>query len=475
MGDHATYRSDGRARESVTGVDKLGAVNAAPDTIVAIATPAGFGGIGVLRVSGARVPHIAHEWFGALPQPRRAQLVSLTDGRGELIDRALALYFPAPYSFTGEHVLELHAHGAPVVLDALHRRACALGARPARAGEFSERAFLNGKLDLAQAEAIADLIASRSEAQARAALRSLQGEFSARVQQLLQLLIALRAHIEAAIDFPEEEIDFLSDPALQIRLDILCEELAILLAQARRGVRLIDGLHVVITGRPNVGKSSLLNALAADERAIVTEIPGTTRDVLREEVRIDDVVLTLTDTAGLRESADAIESEGIRRAHAELIRADVALLVTDASHAQHDRALLMHLSPSVARWIVINKIDLEDASPYQERQEGENVIALSAKTGTGVELLRQSLKQLAGANASDAIDGAFSARARHALALERAQQHAIAAATVLRETRAGELAAEELRQAQQRLGEITGEYTSEDLLGEIFSSFCIGK
>ncbi|MGH8163653.1 MAG: tRNA modification GTPase, partial [Rhodanobacteraceae bacterium] len=330
-----------------------------------------------------------------------------------------------------------------------------------------------GKVDLAQAEAIADLIASRSQAQARAASRSLQGDFSIRVRALLQTLIALRAHIEAAIDFPEEEIDFLADPLLRERLDVLRDDLANLLAQARRGVRLTDGLHAVIVGRPNVGKSSVLNALAADERAIVTDIPGTTRDVLREEVRIDSVALTLADTAGLREACDAVESEGIRRARAELARADVALLITDAAHAQSDRALLDDLPASTPRIVVINKIDLEGSPPRRYVNHGATSIALSAKTGAGVELLREELKRLAGADA--AMEGAFSARERHVLALQHAHAHAIAAVAALHERRAGELAAEELRAAQRCLGEITGEYTCDDLLGAIFSTFCIGK
>ncbi|HET6912276.1 MAG TPA: tRNA uridine-5-carboxymethylaminomethyl(34) synthesis GTPase MnmE [Rhodanobacteraceae bacterium] len=445
----------------------------ATDTIVAIATPPGSGGIGVLRVSGPRVPQIAQAWLGEAPMPRTARLAALKDEHGALIDRALLLYFEAPHSFTGEHVLEIHAHGAPVVLDALRRRVCGFGARHARAGEFSERAFLNGKLDLAQAEAIADLIASKSQAQARAALRSLQGEFSSRVRDLLLALIAVRAHVEAAIDFPEEEIDFLSDPMLRRRLQELREQLRVLLAQARRGVRLTDGLHVAIVGRPNVGKSSLLNALAAEERAIVAEIPGTTRDVLREEVHIDEIALTLADTAGLRDATDAIEGEGIRRARAELARADVALLVTDAPNLQADLKFLDDAPHAAARLIVVNKIDLQDAHPARETRDGMEVIALSARTGAGLDLLRDALKHHAGAG--DTEGGAFSARARHVLALEQAQMHADAAERVLRETGAGELAAEELRQAQHHLGEVTGEFTSEDLLGAIFSTFCIGK
>ena len=448
-------------------------MGAATDTIVAIATPPGSGGIGIVRLSGAQVPRITREWIGELPSPRHAALAVLRDARGEPIDRALVLYFEAPNSFTGEHVLELHAHGAPVLLDALRKRACELGARPARAGEFSERAFLNGKLDLAQAEAIADLIASKSQAQARAALRSLQGEFSARVQALRHALIEVRTHIEAAIDFPEEEIDFLSDPILRGRLEGLRGRLDALLVEARRGVRLTDGLHVAIVGRPNVGKSSLLNALASDERAIVTDVPGTTRDVLREEVRLDGITLTLADTAGLRESADVVESEGVRRARAELQRADLALLVTDVTHVECDLALLHDLPDAVSRLVVINKIDLANAKPRRESHKSTDVIALSAKTGAGLDLLRDALKQRAGAD--DAEQGAFSARSRHVLALERVRGHVENAVQVMSESRAGELAAEELRQTQRDLGAITGEFTSEDLLGEIFSTFCIGK
>jgi len=448
-------------------------VSAANDTIVAIATPSGVGGVGIVRISGPRVPQIARGWIGKVPVPRRAELKALHDSHGELIDRALLLYFEAPHSFTGEHVLEIHAHGAPVVLDALRARACELGARPAHAGEFSERAFLNGKLDLAQAEAVADLIAANSQAQARAALRSLQGEFSARVQTLLRALVELRAHIEAAIDFPEEEIDFLCDPVLRTRMENLRTQLRVLLTEARRGVRLIDGLHVVIVGRPNVGKSSLLNALAADERAIVTDIPGTTRDVLREEVRLDDITLTLADTAGLRESSDIVENEGIRRARAELQRADLALLVTEPDTVEADLVLLHDLPKTVSRLVVINKIDLEGTAPHRAKHDGVETIALSANTGAGLDLLRTELKRRAGS--SGAEQGAFSARARHVLALERAQAHIDTAVQALQENRAGELAAEELRQAQRHLGEITGEFTSEDLLDAIFSTFCIGK
>ncbi|MCE5233832.1 MAG: tRNA uridine-5-carboxymethylaminomethyl(34) synthesis GTPase MnmE [Mizugakiibacter sp.] len=443
------------------------------DTIAAVATPPGAGGVGVLRVSGPQARTIARTLLGRAPRPRRAHLATFRDAAGEALDRGLLLYFPAPHSYTGEHVLELHAHGSPVVLELLLRRVCALGARPARAGEFSERAFLNGKLDLAQAEAVADLIAAGSESAARAALRSLEGEFSLRVRALLDALTRLRVHVEAAIDFPEEEIDFLADPAIAAQLAALREGLAALLAETRRGVRLADGLHVVIVGRPNAGKSSLLNALAASERAIVADIPGTTRDVLRERVQLDGIELTLADTAGLRDSGDVVEREGVRRARAELERADLALLVSDAARAEVDRALLATLPAEAARVVIVNKIDLDGAAPRRETRGRDTWLWLSALSGAGLELLREELKRRAGLGEGAA--GAFSARTRHVLALERVAAHLEGAALTLVETRAGELAAEELRQAQHALGEITGEFSSDDLLGAIFASFCIGK
>jgi len=442
------------------------------DTIAAIASAPGAAGVGVLRVSGPAVPGIAAELFGRDPDPRRAHFAAFRERDGELIDRGLLLYFPAPASYTGEHVLELQGHGSPVLLDALLRRVCSIGARLARPGEFTERAFLNGKLDLAQAEAVADLIAARSQAGARAALRSMEGVFSRKVHDLLQSLIALRVHIEAAIDFPEEEIDFLADPTIMRQLQALRAELDALLREAQRGVRLNDGLRVAIIGRPNAGKSSLLNALAGSDRAIVTDIAGTTRDVLREQLNLDGVALELADTAGLRDTDDPVEREGVRRAHGELARADVALLVTDIAHAEYDLALLADLPASVERIVFINKIDLASGTPrYDVRPEAIWVWA-SAKTGAGLDALRDHLKQLAGSGSGE---GAFSARRRHVLALEEVAQHLAQAEQVLRVTRAGELAAEELRQAQQALGEITGSYTSDDLLGAIFSSFCIGK
>jgi tRNA modification GTPase len=354
------------------------------------------------------------------------------------------------------------------------RRALALGARPARPGEFSERAYLNGKLDLAQAEAVADLIASGSESAARAAIRSLEGDFSRAVHDLFAALVRLRAWLEAALDFPDEEIDFLSAPQLHEQLAALQMGTSNLLQGARRGVVLREGLHVVIVGRPNAGKSSLLNALAQSERAIVTPIAGTTRDVLRESVNFDGIGLTLVDTAGLREAHDIVEAEGIRRARAELARADVAILVSDEDHAENDCELLCECNATAARVIVRNKIDLRGGMPQRTAgASGEVHIALSAQTGAGLDLLRAELTRLGGRG--EGAHGAFSARRRHVDALERVAAHFQRADIHLRVARAGELAAEELRQAQRALGEITGEYSSDDLLGAIFSTFCIGK
>jgi tRNA modification GTPase len=444
----------------------------ANDTIAAIATAPGAGGIGVLRVSGPQTQTITKALIGRNPKPRIFHFAAFRDADGAVLDRGLLVTFKAPHSFTGEDVLELHAHGSPVVLDLLLKRLCALGARQARPGEFSERAFLNGKLDLAQAEAIADLIASGSEAAARAALRSLEGDFSKAVRALFESMVGLRTWLEAALDFPEEEIDFLSAPQLTEELARLRAHTDELLGAARRGVVLRDGLHVVIVGRPNAGKSSLLNALAQSERAIVTSIAGTTRDVLRESVNLDGIALTLVDTAGLREARDIVEQEGIRRARTELTQADVAILVTDGEHATVDHELLAGCATGATRLIVHNKIDLVGETPRCETVAGEVRLWLSAQTGEGMALLRTELARLAGRG--EGVQGAFSARQRHVRALETVAEHLRGAAAQLQE-RAGELAAEELRQAQQALGEITGEFTSDDLLGKIFSSFCIGK
>jgi tRNA modification GTPase len=448
-------------------------MNARADTIAAVASAPGAGGVGVLRVSGPLAGAIAQRFLGRAPRARHAHYAAFRSGDDGVIDRGLLLWFPAPRSYTGEDVLELQAHGSPIVLRMLLARTLELGARHARAGEFSERAFLNGRIDLAQAEAVADLIASGSEAAARAAQRSLDGEFSASVHALTARVVRLRVWIEAAIDFPEEEIDFLAAPQLAADLDSTRSELLDLLAATRRGVRLADGLHVVIVGRPNVGKSSLLNALAASDRAIVTDIAGTTRDVLRETIDLDGIALTLVDTAGLRESADTVEREGIRRARAELERADLAVLVSDDLSADTDLHVLDEVRATAARIVVHNKIDLADEPARVEQRGGVTHVWLSARARVGLDLLVGELKRHAGHEAGN--EGAFTARARHVAALERAREHFDAAAQRLNIDRAGELAAEDLRQVQHALGEITGEYSNDDLLGAIFSSFCIGK
>jgi tRNA modification GTPase len=441
------------------------------ETIVAVATPNGRGGIGVVRVSGSLACAVAKVICGFEPPPHRVRLVDFRDAGGAKIDRGLALFFPAPHSFTGEDVLELHAHGSPVVLDALVRRACEAGARPARAGEFSERAFLNGKLDLAQAEAVADLIAARSEAQARAALRSLEGELSRRVEALVRTIVQLRVEVEAAIDFSEDASESASSPTLERLFKEAVEQFDALLIAARNGARLTRGVHAAIVGAPNVGKSSLLNALAGSDRAIVTAIPGTTRDVLRESIAFDGAELMLADTAGLRESTDVVEGEGVRRARAELARADLVLVVVECGGERAAEAIIAGVPERVARIVVVNKIDLAGRAPARTEDAGAVTVALSARTGAGLDLLREELKRVA---AGDQGDGVFSARSRHVLALERAGEHLAAARSSLLSS-SQELIAEDLRAAQQALGEITGTFSSEDLLGAIFSTFCIGK
>ena len=446
-----------------------------PDTIAAVATPPGTGGVGIVRISGPNAPGIARALLGRLPVARHASFSRFRGADGSTLDEGLALYFPAPHSFTGEHVLELHGHGGPVVLDLVLQAALELGARPARPGEFSERAFLNGKLDLAQAEAIADLIESASAEAARAALRSLQGAFSQRVRAISEQLIGLRLHIEAALDFPEEEIDFLADESLSQRALRLTGQIDALLADTRQGQLLHDGMTVVLAGRPNAGKSSLLNALAQYDSAIVSPVPGTTRDILRERIQIDGLPLHVLDTAGLRESTDAIESEGVRRTHEAMRRANRVLLVIDDNEEQGDsvRTLIAQLPAGAGITLVRNKIDRSGraAGPVAEKTEIPE-IAISAQNGSGLDVLRAHLKACMGYQTAG--EGVFSARRRHLDAIARARAHLDAALSQLA-ARHGELAAEELRQAQQALGEITGEFTSDDLLGRIFSSFCLGK
>ena len=444
------------------------------DTIAAIATPPGRGGVGIVRISGPACERIAQGLIGDLPAPRRASVRAFRDQDGQAIDSGLALYFRAPHSFTGEDVLELQGHGGPVVLDLLLRRCLQLGARPARPGEFTERAFLNDKLDLAQAEAVADLIEAGSEAAARAAQRSLQGAFSRRIDELVEGLIELRLYVESAIDFPEEEIDFLGDGLIGQRLRDVNNRLQKVRAAAQQGRLLRDGMTVVIAGRPNAGKSSLMNALAGVERAIVTDIAGTTRDVLREQVQIDGLPLHLIDTAGLREGADAIEAEGIRRAWREIEAADLLLLVIDDDQGMtaEDEWIRQRLPGHLPATVVHNKIDLSGRSPGRHGSGGDTAIAVSAREGAGLDALRDHLKSRMGYQSDEA--GAFSARRRHLEALEQAAAALDRAAEQLRRG-AGELLAEELRLAQQALGEITGAFTSDDLLGRIFSTFCIGK
>ena len=450
-------------------------MNATRATIAALATPPGRGGIGVIRVSGPLASSIAREILGELPRPRRAIIRPFRDADGRILDHGLALYFASPASFTGEDVLELHGHGGPVVMDMLLARVLQLGARLAEAGEFSRRAFLNDKLDLAQAEAIADLIDSGSVEAARAALRSMQGEFSVAVNSLTEAVTETRLHVEAAIDFPEEEIDFLADTALRARIDGAIELCAQIAANARQGALLREGMTVVIAGRPNAGKSSLLNRLAGYDAAIVTAIPGTTRDVLRERIAIDGMPLHVADTAGLRDEADVVEAEGIRRARQEMTRADRILYVVDGQHGTDPADVARELAglPSeVPVTLVVNKIDLIAlASRYEQSQPPR--LFVSAITGEGMDLLREHLKECMGFQGADA--GTISARRRHLDALARADRHLQEARRQLLEQRAGELMAEELRQAQQALAEITGAFSSDDLLGRIFATFCIGK
>ena len=445
------------------------------DTIAAIATAPGRGGIGVVRVSGQGCRAIAEALLGRVPAPRAAELHRFLDAGHEPIDEGLALFFPGPASFTGEDVLELQGHGGPVVMDLLLRRVLELGARAAGPGEFTQRAFLNDKLDLAQAEAVADLIDSGSAQAARAALRSLQGEFSSQVHDLAEAVLELRMWVEAAIDFPEEEVDFLGDRALAARLEFIRHRFAGLAEAARQGALLRDGLTLVIAGRPNAGKSSLLNRLAGYDAAIVTPVPGTTRDVLRERIEIDGLPLHILDTAGLRDSPDEVEAEGIRRAHRELARADRVLFVVDCSDAAAVAAAQADLEalPSDApRTVVFNKIDRVGQEPRIATGDVAQVY-LSAASGSGLELLRSHLKDCVGFH--PAGTGVLSARARHLEALRRARAHVEEAHRLLTERHAGELVAQELTEAQKQLGEITGEVTSDDLLGRIFSSFCIGK
>ncbi|MBS0200082.1 MAG: tRNA uridine-5-carboxymethylaminomethyl(34) synthesis GTPase MnmE [Proteobacteria bacterium] len=441
---------------------------AASTTIVAIASAPGQGGVGIVRLSGPQAHDIATRLCGKTLAPRTAQRVDVRDAAsGELIDDGIALRFVAPASFTGEDVVELQLHGSPVLLEQVVQAAVQLGAQRARPGEFSERAFHNGKLDLAQAEAIVDLIAARDVQAARAARRSLDGVFSTRVDALAARLLHLRVHMEAAIDFADEPIETLGGEALRDGIATATGELDDLLVAAEQGRRLRDGLHAVLVGLPNAGKSSLLNALAGSDRAIVTNVPGTTRDLLHETIRVAGIELTLVDTAGQRDDGDAIEREGMRRARAELERADLAIAVLDGRDADSQREQLQHLLVGVPRVLWIhNKGDL-----FAPANVGDDAVVISARTGDGLPALRERLAELAGQQAGE---GAFSARARHVEALQRAREHLSAAGSAFGHGQL-ELAAEDLRLGHDALGEITGRLLADALLGHIFASFCIGK
>lgn len=450
------------------------------ETIAAQATPIGHGGVGILRVSGPLATSVAKAVLGKELQPRLANYLPFKEADGTVLDQGIALFFKAPNSFTGEDVLELQGHGGQVVLDLLLKRILQVeGVRLARPGEFSEQAFLNDKLDLAQAEAIADLIDASSEQAARSALKSLQGEFSNKINRLVDSVIYLRTYVEAAIDFPDEEIDFLADGKIESHLHEIIVNLDDVRAEARQGAILREGMKVVIAGRPNAGKSSLLNALAGREAAIVTDIAGTTRDVLREHIHIDGMPLHIIDTAGLRDATDEVERIGISRAWNEIEQADRVLLMLDSTDADSQNIekvrseFLVKLPQNLPVTIVRNKADLSGETESVGEENGYTVICLSAKTQKGVDLLREHLKQSMGYQSG--TEGGFLARRRHLEALEKAAQHLQSGYIQLTQFHAGELLAEELRLVQEHLSEITGQFTSDDLLGNIFSSFCIGK
>lgn len=455
-------------------------MNPHTDTIAAIATATGRGGVGIVRISGNKAAAIAASLLNIQLQPRYAHYCSFHTSAGDTLDQGIALFFPSPNSFTGEDVLELQGHGGPIILDLLLREITYLGARLARPGEFSERAFLNDKLDLVQAEAIADLINATHEQAARNALHSLQGAFSKRIHELVEALIHLRIYVEAAIDFPEEEIDFLNDGKVATDLHHIEKKLEQVFKEARQGALIRDGMHVVIAGRPNAGKSSLLNALSGRNSAIVTSIEGTTRDVLREHIHIDGMPLHIIDTAGLRESPDEVEKIGIQRAWQEIKQADRILLMVDSRSSNEVEPEILwpefiaQVDDPSKVTLVRNKIDLSgEAAGIGMLANNKVYIGISAASGAGIDDLRQHLKDVMGFSSSG--ESGFTARRRHIDALERAQSFLISGKTQLHGYAAGELLAEDLRHCQNALSEITGEFTSDDLLGRIFSSFCIGK
>lgn len=447
------------------------------ETIVAQATASGKGGIGVIRLSGDLVPEICRSIVRSLPKPRLAKFSNFFDRAGVSIDQGVAIYFEAPNSFTGEHILELQGHGGPVVMAMLLDRCIELGARIARPGEFSERAFLNDKIDLSQAEAIADLIDSVSGAAARSAVRSLQGEFSRQVRELTEAVIKLRMYVEAAIDFPEEEIDFLADEKVAVMLESILAEFNRISEKATQGALLREGVSLVLAGRPNAGKSSLMNILTGRDSSIVTGIAGTTRDIIGEHIHLDGLPLRLIDTAGLRAATDEIEAEALKRALNEIEKADRLLLIMDCqAYKGNIQAKVSEIRgeiPSgIPATVVLNKIDLNERW-QNEMPDRDDWIGVSAKTGEGIERLKDHLKQVLGYTVNE--EGTFIARARHVDALQRAQLSVKTGRERLLIDNAGELLAEELKVCQRALGEITGEFSSDDLLGRIFSQFCIGK
>lgn len=448
------------------------------ETITAPATASGQAGVGIIRVSGPLVSQITEKLIGTLPKPRHAVYAKFLDDQKNIIDQGLVVYFPGPNSFTGEDVVEFQGHGGQVVLTMLMNRIIELGARLARPGEFSERAFLNDKIDLTQAEAIADLISANSEKAARSAMRSLQGEFSEKIKKLVEQLIELRIYVEAAIDFPEEEIDFLADDKISNALEKSDIQLKKIINTAQQGALLRDGVRVVIAGKPNAGKSSLLNALSGEETAIVTDVPGTTRDIIRQSINIDGLTLHVTDTAGLRHSKNIVEQEGVRRAWSEIESADVILIVIDETNTSLDDMEkefpeLFSEKNKAKKIFFRNKIDLLNKKTKVEKNTKHINVFASAKTGAGITDFKKELKKLVGFE--DYTENTFIARQRHVDALNKAADHLTQGKEQLHTYKAGELLAEELRLAQQSLSEITGQFTSDDLLGRIFSSFCIGK
>lgn len=442
------------------------------DTIAAIATAAGAGGIGVVRVSGPRSVDVAHQILGHCPAPRYAAYLPFKQANSELIDHGIAIYFQAPHSYTGEDVLELQAHGGTALMQILLERCISAGARHAEPGEFTRRAYLNDKLDLAQAEAVADLISATSAEAAKSAVRSLSGDFSNKIKILLDKITNLRMYVEACLDFPEEEIDFITQGRVAEKIVENQNAVDAVLQQAKQGALLREGIHVVLIGQPNVGKSSLMNALSGEEVAIVTPIAGTTRDTIKSEIQISGVPIHIIDTAGLRDTEDEVEKIGIARTYRATETAHIALILVDAAHGigEMEKVILKRLPQEITKIWVHNKIDLSKEAPKISQKDNECHIYLSAKTGQGVKLLREQLLALVGYQQN--VEGAFMARSRHLQALTEVQYHLQQAASQISSP---ELVAEELREAQESLCDITGEFTPDDLLGEIFSKFCIGK